>query len=245
MVHGTQQRLRDIEDMLPVELSGERVESVSEFKYLGVVLDRHLSFDNHTTYLRRKVMVKMKMLGRIRQYVSQSLAIMLYNSLILPDFDYADIIYDSFSKHNANKLQVMQNKCLKLCIKCDRRIPSDELHARAKMPLLSTRRNVHTCNFVYRGLNNQLSKGVNAMFKYPEERANNNTRSTDNKQLAVPVSRLQLGKGNIKIRGPEYFNSIPLEIKTAPIYNSFKARIKGCEVFNNAKFTHYKNVYYQ
>ena len=138
-------------------------------------------------------MVKMKMLSRIKQYISQHMALKLYSSLILPEFDYADIIYDSISKQNANKLQVMQNLCLKICTNSDCRISTVELHTKANMPLLATRHNAHTCNFVYRGLHSQLSKGVHSMFYFREDRPNN-TRAIEHKQLIQGSYRPRLSK---------------------------------------------------
>ena len=168
----------------------------------------------------------MKTLCRVRQYISQSLALQLYTSLILPDFDYADVIYDSISLQNASKLQVLQNQCLKACTRSDKRMPTAELHKISNLPLLSTRRKVHTCNFVYKGVNTLLSRGVNHMFEHQVPRVTNNTSSIEHLQLKVPRSRLKLGKGNVRVRGPEYYNSISLDTKKAPTYKSFKNRIK-------------------
>ncbi len=226
MVHGTQQRTRDVEKMPPIVYNNKTVSVVNAFKYLGVMLDPQLTFDSHVSYLRCKVNVKMKMLCRIRQYVSQSLALQLYTTLILPDFDYADVIYDSVSQSNAKKLQVMQNQCLKVCTKSEPRASTVELHNRVRLPQLSVRRRVHTCNFVHKGINNELSKGVNGMFKYQKPRETNHTRLIDNKHLVVPRSRLDISKGNVRIRGADYYNSVRIKTKLAPSYNSFKSRLK-------------------
>ena len=168
MVHGTQQRLKGVENMPPVIMHDETVSVATVFKYLGVMLDPQLTFDNNTSYLRCKINVKMKMLCRIRQYVSQSLALQLYTTLILP-------------LQNASKLQVMQNECLMVGMKSERRTATIGLHNKAKLPQLSVRRRAHTCNFVHKGINNQLSKGVNSMFKYQSHRETNNTRAIENK----------------------------------------------------------------
>ena len=190
------------------------------------MLDQQLTFDSHASYLKRRVSVKMKVLCRVKQYISQSLALQLYCTFILPDFDYADVIYDSFSQQNAQKLQVMQNQCLKACTNSNRRTSTADLHQRVNMPLLSTRRKVHTCNFVYKGINNQRSKGVNNMYKQQARRNTNNTRAIENRDLVIPFSKLETCKGNVRIRGAEYYNSINPSTKSAPSYNAFKSRIK-------------------
>ncbi len=85
---------------------------------------------------------------------------------------------------------------------------------------------MHACNFVYKGVNNQLSKGVNGMFEYPNPREANNTKAIDQKHLLVPRSKLKVCKGNIRVRGAEYSNTVSLKTKLAPSYQAFKFRLK-------------------
>ena len=101
MVLGTSQKVNHHIDIDSVMLSGEIVETVTTFKYLGILLDNHLSFCEHVAYLRRKIYAKVKVLGHVRQYISQIRALQLYKSLILPEFDYADQIYDAMPDGSA------------------------------------------------------------------------------------------------------------------------------------------------
>ena len=102
-----------------VSCNNEKVERVSKFKYLGVILDQNLKFNEHTDFVKRKTFAKMKALARIRQFVTQGVSLQLYKSLIIPHVDYGDVLYDSLSKGDAKKLQIIQNKCLRICLKSD------------------------------------------------------------------------------------------------------------------------------
>ena len=73
MCFGTQGRLTALRDDLTVSLNNETIDLVTEFKYLGIVLDKQLTFDKHVDYICRKIFVKIKMLGKVRQYISQKL----------------------------------------------------------------------------------------------------------------------------------------------------------------------------
>ena len=59
IVFGTSQHLNSGTIIAPVAVNGEVVESVEEFKYLGIIIDRHMSFKQHTAYLSRKVYAKL------------------------------------------------------------------------------------------------------------------------------------------------------------------------------------------
>ena len=168
----------------------------------------------------------MKMLGRVRQYVSQKVALQLYRTHIIPDLDYGDQIYDSMSPHLAHKLQVMQNACHRICTNSQPRTPTEELHTKAGIATLCARRKAHTFNFVYKGVNNMSSAGVDNIFKENRPTNHVNTRATTDKQLHVAASRLEKCKGNIRIWGAMNYNDIPTEIRQKTIYDSFKRGIK-------------------
>ncbi len=123
-----------------IECKGETIGRVESFKYLGVILDNLLRFDKHTNYIKRKVFLKMKMLGRVRSFISESLTLQLYRSLILPHIDYGDVVYDVAGKRDCQTLQVIQNGCLWICCKADPRTPVVELHRKMKTPFLIDRR---------------------------------------------------------------------------------------------------------
>ena len=88
-----------------VQFETERVKTVDTFKYLGIMLDRNLRFDAYVTYLRRKVYMRLKALGKVRQHVSRNLAVQVYESLVLPHLDYADVIYDAMLAQSEKQLQ--------------------------------------------------------------------------------------------------------------------------------------------
>ena len=71
MLFGTNQKLSRCVD-LDVTYNGVQVENVSKFKYIGVMLDQSPKFDEHVKYVKRKVYTKMKALGKLRQYISQT-----------------------------------------------------------------------------------------------------------------------------------------------------------------------------
>ena len=59
--------------------------------------------------------------------------------MILPYFDYGDVIYNSANKDGLDKLQRLQNRCLKICKNVNIRFNTEELHNLTKMPMLQVR----------------------------------------------------------------------------------------------------------
>lgn len=61
------------------------------FKYLGVVLDQTLSFNEHIDYVKKKVSKFTGMLSRVRPLLTTEAANTLYKMMILPVYDYSDV----------------------------------------------------------------------------------------------------------------------------------------------------------
>ena len=56
-------------------------------------------------------------LRRIRPLISQYTAVLVYNSLIQPHFDYCSLVWDGLSDHLSDKLQKLQNRAARVILK--------------------------------------------------------------------------------------------------------------------------------
>ena len=82
-----------------VVYAGENtLECVKQVKYLGVILVPHLTFHAHCDYIKLKTLGKIGALGRIRSIVDHKTSLMLYKTLVLPLFDYCDLVYNCLSR---------------------------------------------------------------------------------------------------------------------------------------------------
>lgn len=92
---------------------------VSEYKYLGFMVDRCLSFDAHFNYMHKKIN-KIYFFSRICNSLSCYSAITVYNTIILPHFDYCVSLIYSFNFNKIIALQRLQNRCMRIILKCNR-----------------------------------------------------------------------------------------------------------------------------
>ena len=58
--------------------------------------------------------------------------------MILPFFDYADIVFDKANQIDLDKLQRLQNRCLKICLRTDTRTDTDLIHSVTRTRNLNT-----------------------------------------------------------------------------------------------------------
>ena len=119
-IFGTSARCKSLQNII-INHAGVPLEYKYVAKYLGMKLDPELKFNAHADYIRSKTISKIELLGRIRNNINQSTATMLYKTLILPIFDYGDIIYDCLCQKDAVTLQRLQNMSLKTILKANKR----------------------------------------------------------------------------------------------------------------------------
>ena len=64
-----------------ININGIKVEKTDKTKFLGVVLDQHLSFAHHTNYIRGKVARGIGILYKCRRLFNENTLLTLYNSI--------------------------------------------------------------------------------------------------------------------------------------------------------------------
>ena len=65
---------------------------VDQYKYLGVIIDCNLRWQEHVDNLCKRISMKLAVLRRIKPFLPKKSLITVYNSTILPLFDYACIV---------------------------------------------------------------------------------------------------------------------------------------------------------
>ena len=188
------------------------------------MLDTKLRFDKHVNYFYGKVYPKLNMLSRIRYNIGQGTAIYLYNCLLNPLFAFSDVVYECLAVADAQKLQVLQNNCMRVCLRCDKSTSRRSLRNKTGIKALSTQRMEHTCSVVYQGLNQLSTPYITNLFSCSSSNSERVMRSTIKGTATIPGARLKVTSGNILVHGPKYYNNMPIDTREAKTLNAFKNR---------------------
>ena len=130
-------------------MNGIRLQYVNHYNYLGIKLENTLSFESHVNETIRMVAHKLYLLSRIRKYVNIYQAITIYRSMIVPYFDYGDIVLVNINRKTIDKLQKLQNRALRVCLALDGRSNVNEIHNMCNINKLDHRRQTHLLIFSY------------------------------------------------------------------------------------------------
>ena len=140
------------QNVLNVVLSESPLNQIRKFKYLGLICDETLSWNHHIETLLQKAGKMVGFLGRLRRSLNESLVNSVYKALILPYFDYGDIIYGSAYNKYVDKLQKLQNRAARIIlrVKPESSVSTAEMHNALGWKFLEKRRQHHTVIFMYK-----------------------------------------------------------------------------------------------
>ena len=107
---------------LNITFGETQIKQHSKVTYLGCVLDETLSGESMASKVITKINSKLKFLYRKNRFLTPELRRMLCNAIIQPHLDYAcSAWYPNLSKKSKDKIQIIQNKCIRFCLQLDKR----------------------------------------------------------------------------------------------------------------------------
>ena len=93
---------------------GEAIQNTDVYTYLGVNGDKNLTFEPFLKAIIKKVNYKLYLFSKIRYLLTFTAAILVYKQMVLPFFDYLDILIDSGPSKYIEKLQCLQFRGIKI-----------------------------------------------------------------------------------------------------------------------------------
>ena len=170
---------------------------VKSFKYLGLTLDETLNWNEHVNELCKSLIKYFGIFNHIKYKITPVVVRQLYYAFIYSRIIYGIELYGSSSASNMNKVQVIQNKLLKMVLKLDRLMPTNDLHKNIKILKID---DIHRCNTL--GLVNEMvSDRCPAIFRNYFEIKQNSYDLRTRDQLTIPLTRLTLGQHAVRVIG--------------------------------------------
>jgi hypothetical protein len=121
----------------PVGLFGEPIVWVDTARYLGVTLDKRLTWSTHINQIRKKASQRLGVLGPLlnrRSGLSIRNGVLLYRQLIRPMMDYACPVRRSTARRHIRKLKVLQSMCLRFAIGAPWYMSNRQIHEDLVVP---------------------------------------------------------------------------------------------------------------
>lgn len=131
-------------------MNGHQISWANNVKYLGVIFDPKLTFQCHIQNIIKKINIAIKLMYPI---INRNSQLSLENKIIIvkvifqPIILYACPAWESSVKTHIKKLQISQNKILKMCLKLPWFYSTKKLHEESKVDLIAHKINKYTNKF--------------------------------------------------------------------------------------------------
>ena len=105
-----------------------QIQRESKVKYLGITLHEHLSWDEHTNEICKKLKCFFPLFYNIRSYLNKENVITIFYTMIYSRLKYGSIVTGLTTQLNIDKIQILQNKLLKVLYMKKYRYSTNRLH---------------------------------------------------------------------------------------------------------------------
>ena len=124
---GTKSALRKCTN-IGININGIMLERVNTCKYLGVQIDENLNWKSQINQVRIKANGSFQLLKRVRTFIDYDTALLVYKTIIQPHFDYCSIIWMNGNSTDLQRLQILQNRALRVVLGVDARYNREALY---------------------------------------------------------------------------------------------------------------------
>lgn len=212
-----------------LKLDNTALEFVNSYVYLGITLDRQLNFSAHINKMKAVCSQKFFTLSKIRKYITEEISLRLYKSLIQSILDYGDVMYIGASKTDLRKLQLIQNRALRIVNLAPRYTSNISLHQKYNVHPLYVRRNNNLLKAVHTFILHNV-ESLNLPWSTndgdPQNANVRITRQMSTPYLPLPLPRTVRFKESCAYKGPKLWIDLDLNIRSVSNHNRFKVLLK-------------------
>jgi exonuclease III len=161
-----------------IKLHNEQIEFVDSLSYLGIVLDRHLSWKEHVDSTASKISKTIGALCKLKHFLPQNTLKLIYDSLIHCKIKYGILVWGE----NSNRIMNLQKKAIRIISKSRYNSHCDPIFKKLEILKVHDTKRLQELIFFYKFRNNSLPKYFQQNFFTI---ASSSTRSTRNSNLLI------------------------------------------------------------
>lgn len=213
------------ESISPIIYNNEIIEYSDTVRYLGYHMDREFSSTPQINIISKRIYCSLSQLYPLKYSLPTNIKLNMLKTLILPIFDYMDIIYHEFGTHgggiNATKLQRMFNSGIRFVYGLSYNDHITPYIKKSQLLPLEKRRELHILSMVYRIMNGMAPAYLNSLIDLNA----NNTRSKN--KLIVKKPRNNCHAKSFAISAPLLWNKLNEDIRCKNNVHSFMSVVKN------------------
>ena len=138
-----------------LQINGNAIERVTQFNFLGLILHESLSWDKHINHISLKVSKAIGILYRLKSIYPHRVLLTLYNTLILPHYNYCILSWGSTLREN-HRLHLLQKKAVRIITNSNYIAHTEPLLKELRLLKVTCMFSLAIWKLYYKLMNNQL-----------------------------------------------------------------------------------------
>ena len=198
---------------------------VDKTKFLGVMIDKYLSFEHHITYIKGKIARAIGILRKCRPVLNNNTMRSMYNTFVYPYYTYCIEVWGFICNEKTLCCLIkLQKRALEIVSGCKKYSDSKPLFENLK--ILNLEKIYVYCIqlLMYKNNNDQIPKVVSNLFKRNSEIHNKDTRQSN--LLHTPLIKTPQLSKTIRKTGVAIFNFFNKHININVSYAVYKSHVK-------------------
>ena len=202
---------------------------MKQLRKLVNVIDDKLLWKDHINEISAKVSKGLGIMRRIKTFVTQSVMQSIYNSLILPYFDYCNMVWENTAKYNLQKIQKMQNRAARILTGSSYDVPTTDLKRELKWQTLEDRRDHKKALLMHKVKNGTAPDLIKNLFNICDNQNYSLRSNLNNFKLDKP-KRNFMKKKALVTPGQNFEMILKMILRVRQRTTRFKSYCWGCRV---------------
>ena len=211
-------------NMYKITINSREINRVKETKFLGVVLDDKLQWNQHIKRIENKILQGIGMMYQSKGRLNAKSLLILYNSIIFPYLYYCVEVWGNTCKFRLNKLKKVQKQAIRVISKLKYRDSTNSSFFKNNILKFGELIEFKTFVFIYKATRYLLPLSLHGLTKGVQQIHSHNTRNSLNMYTNKYKSFIK--RMSPCVQGVKWYNYLPKNVKTCPNLVKFKQSLK-------------------
>ena len=217
ILFGTKKTVKKFQN-INIHIDGCKLEIVDEFKYLGVILDKHLTWGPQLENVKTKILRNFHVLRRTRPFIDKNIAIVLYNTMVQSYLDYCNVVWLNLNSRQVKQLQTLQNRALRLVLNVDNRYHRRNLYDELNIDCIDVRVKKSLLILIFKMIHHIVPEAICTRISFKENLYNLRNHKCI---LNLDKPRSSFIKNSSLYNAIKLFNTLPESLRTENDINKF------------------------
>ena len=208
----------------PIKFGDNFLSQCESTKFLGIYIDDHLTFKEHIDHILKKVNKAVGILFKLNYFFPQNILVSLYNTLILPYFNYGIISWHNSSQYALNRLVTCQKKAVRAICSLEYNAHTNDHFKELKLLKLSDIYKLNLCSIMFSYITDPNNYPISNRFIRNSHLHSYNTRNRED--FVIPRYSRATSQSCFLYQSTVEWNNVPSVIKDCRNVKAFRKKFK-------------------